>query len=255
MDVAGVRWIGVSERTHRIAITEAGRDCQRCALGLLDVSSALMDVKDLAASNLWRGPIVVEPGMHWLGLECDDPEDGLIVPIVVAPESDMSFINLDNVRNCKVTVSLHGGDALSNRVSWFRPGYLSTNSVGVECAVSSGGELELLRCAAGDRIVIEGQVDAAGRFVCLPIRAKLKGVGPWTLDAIGYDLTIEASAECGADVWCTIGPNCFPIRGRATISRIPSGVHRIFLAAEGSQSACLNTMGLPGAVRIVLPAR
>jgi hypothetical protein len=206
-----------------------------------------------------------------------DPDRRRVLPIVLPPRGDAAFVevgtvDIDAEPRLRLTDGT-GAPLTEGRVVLWRTGWSDVREAdGPVFGVDSEGRFRGPEPRAGDAIVVlppersdeeaatppEGA--AAEATIDLSVHAALSGSGPWTVALPKGELLLDVRGTDGEPVACRafVGAVSARLSGSTRLRRVPTGPQRVFVAADGHQSAVVEVV-VPerGAVtvRLVLPRR
>lgn len=207
-------------------------------------------------------------GLRLLTVLADDQRQPRVVPIVLPPRGadvvvDVGTLALGGAPRLLLLDS--DGEALvDGKVGLLRPGWSDLNAGGLAFPVDAGGEWFGPDPRVGDAILVagnddEGEPDAI-RTRTLDVRFPIDGQGPWTLRLPGGEIDVDVRDEQGEPLTANVfvGSECVELEQPTRLRRLWPGLQRLFVAAEGHQSAIVDvTVPATGraAVKVVLPKR
>ncbi|MDO8349158.1 MAG: hypothetical protein Q7T30_02900 [Planctomycetota bacterium] len=192
-----------------------------------------------------------------------------IVPVILPPRGDDLHVDVGTIvvdGPPRLQLRDASGEMLADpAVGMMRRGWNSVRRWPLVFAVYGDGCWWGPDPLAGDSIVLserreEAAPDAAIQTaIDLAVHFPLTGEGPWTLQVPAGEVLVEVrSTGKEAEVAATIGGAHVRLDGATLLRRLPPGPHRLFVAAEGHQSAIVDVV-VPSTgraeVKIELPAR
>jgi hypothetical protein len=206
-----------------------------------------------------------------------DPERRRVLPIVLPPRGDAAFVevgtvDIDAEPRLRLTDAT-GAPLTEGKVVFWRTGWSAvSDGFSPVFGVDRDGRFRGPEPRAGDAILVlppestdedasAPPADAAAEpTIELVVHAALSGAGPWNVALPTGELRLDVRGTDGKPVACRafVGAVSAPLTGPTRLRRVPTGPQRVFVAAEGHQSAVIEVV-VPergaASVEVVLPRR
>ncbi len=196
-----------------------------------------------------------------------------VIPVVLPERGDDVAVDLGTLRldrEARLTVLGPDGKALAAAedqdaplAGLYRAGWSDVNAEAPRWPLDQYGDWLGPDPQAGDAIVVPGSSGQAAdgtAIVVLRHRAVLDGSGPWTVQVPAGVLQLTVRDEQGEPVAATaiLHDEAFACRGSVRVQAVPPGRQRLWISAEGRQTAVVDvTVPTTGssAVAVTLPQR
>jgi hypothetical protein len=206
-----------------------------------------------------------------------DPERRRVLPIVLPPRGDDVFVevgtvDIDAEPGLRLTDAT-GAPLTEGKVVFWRTGWSDVRDGSQPVfGVDREGRFRGPEPCAGDAILVlppertdedasaPAAAAAAEPTVDLTVHAPLSGPGPWTVALPTGELRLAVRGNDGQPVACRafVGAVSTSLSGPTRLRRVPTGPQRLFVAADGHQSATIDVVVPPSggaSVEVVLPRR
>ena len=206
-----------------------------------------------------------------------DPDRRRVLPIVLPPRGDdalveVGTVDIDAEPRLRLTDGT-GAPLTEGKVVLWRTGWSDVREEdGPVFGVDAEGRFRGPEPRAGDAILVlppetDDEVVAASPDGAAPVpvrdlvvHAALNGAGPWTVALPTGELVLDVRGPDGQPIAgrAFLGARAPQLSGPVRLRRVPTGPQRIFVAAEGHQSAVVDVV-VPergaATVKLVLPRR
>jgi hypothetical protein len=206
-----------------------------------------------------------------------DPERRRVLPIVLPPRGDDVFVeigtvDIDTEPKLRLTDAT-GAPLTAGKVVFWRTGWSDVREgFHPVFGVDSEGRFRGPEPRAGDAILVLPPERTDEDAATLPagataepmhdltVHAPLSGPGPWTVALPSGELRLDIRGLDGKPVACRafVGAVSTRLFGPTRLRRVPTGPQRVFVAADGHQSATIE-VEVPASggalIEVVLPRR
>jgi hypothetical protein len=189
-----------------------------------------------------------------------DPERRRVLPIVLPPRGDdvlveVGTVDIDAEPRLRL-VDGSGAPLTEGKVVFWRTGWSDVREdSGPVFSFDRDGRFRGPEPRAGDAILVlppertdDRAAAAAGgaaeATLDLTVHAALQGAGPWTVALPTGELRLDVRGTDGKPVACLafVGAVSTPLSGPTLLRRVPTGPQRLFVAADGHQSAVVDVV-------------